>query len=138
MVHYEKHAAGVESAAPRSLPVPVCNVSTLCVAAITTLVSAALVGIAFSTDNWTHISVDRIQLGERLAQLNIADEEFQSDYRYFDRVQGSCTTKGTHSLAAIERSGSPIVINIFSILIQESSACASHTARPSRRMPACT
>ena len=59
----------------------VCSVFSLCMAAVATLVSVALVGIAFSTDNWLHITVDRSRL-EPLAQKDeFMRESMQTDTR---------------------------------------------------------
>lgn len=44
-----------------------CSAVTLCFASIFSLVSAALLAIAFSTDNWQVISVDRAEL--KVSQL---------------------------------------------------------------------
>ena len=66
---------------------------SLCVAAIATLVSVAFVGIAFSTDNWLNISVDRDNIQE-FAHTTEGNENLmwklrmKSDIRYFDRVRG--------------------------------------------------
>ena len=42
-----------------------------------------------STDNWTHVSVERAELAERRQELEIEDGIFERDYRFFDRVQGT-------------------------------------------------
>ena len=68
-----------------------CSVITLCVATITCLISVAFMGIAFSTDNWLHISVDRGRLlsSDRiLSRTNINEDTLKNDPKYFDRVQG--------------------------------------------------
>ena len=44
-----------------------CSAVTLCFASIFSLVSAALLAIAFSTDNWKVIAVDRANLRVRKA-----------------------------------------------------------------------
>ena len=56
-----------------------CSVVTLCVASVCALTSVALVGIAFSTDNWVHISVNRFAIR---SSGNNASSEF------YDRVKG--------------------------------------------------
>ncbi|XP_040564506.1 uncharacterized protein [Lepeophtheirus salmonis] len=63
-----------------------CSVYGLSGAAVSSLVGIALVGIAFSTDNWQHIGVNR----SYLSALNISEinENIHSDLRYFDRVRG--------------------------------------------------
>ena len=64
-------------------------VNTLCIAAMSTLIGLSLVGIGFSTDNWKHISVNRIGV---LTLLNASklenNQDFFFDHRYFDRVEG--------------------------------------------------
>jgi hypothetical protein len=67
---------------------PTHSVVTLCVATIIALFSVAFVGVAFSTDNWTHVSVDRRHIAEKSAEFGIGDDTFETDFRYFDRVQG--------------------------------------------------
>lgn len=67
---------------------PECSVVTLCVATITALTAVAFVGIAFSTDNWTHVSVDRAELVDQRLELEIEGGDLERDYRFFDRVQG--------------------------------------------------
>ena len=70
------------------------GVVTLCVAAIATLLALGFVGVSFATDNWKHISVNRIKLekivksNETLKNDTKLDSEFAQDYRYFDRVEG--------------------------------------------------
>merc|ERR1712029_61362 len=64
-------------------------VNTLCIAAMSTLIGLSLVGIGFSTDNWKHISVDRIGVLTTLNASNLeTDQDFFFDHRYFDRVEG--------------------------------------------------
>ena len=46
-----------------------CSAVTLCFASIFSLVSAALLAIAFSTDNWQVISVRRAELRVRKKQI---------------------------------------------------------------------
>ena len=70
-----------------------CSVFSLCVAAIATLVSVAFVGIAFSTDNWLNITVDRENI-QQYAETTTGNKNLmwklrlKSDIRYFDRVRG--------------------------------------------------
>ena len=45
----------------------------------------------FSTDNWTHVSVDRAELVKQQLELEIEDGILERDYRFFDRVQGKNT-----------------------------------------------
>ena len=64
-------------------------VNTLCIAAMSTLIGLSLTGIGFATDNWKHISVNRIGVLTKLNTTNInTNEEFFNDQRYFDRVEG--------------------------------------------------
>lgn len=67
-----------------------CGVVSLCTAAITALVSVAFVGIAFSTDNWLHVSVDRVRIYENAVSHNDSamEQRLDEDFRYFDRVRG--------------------------------------------------
>ena len=66
------------------------GVVTLCVAAIATLLALGFTGVAFATDNWKHIAVNRNKLAEIVKEKNDTklDKEFTHDYRYFDRVEG--------------------------------------------------
>jgi len=67
-----------------------CSAVTLCFASIFSLFSAALLAIAFSTDNWEVITVQRKELGEAL-QDNPNDEilsKFNSSPLYFTRSRG--------------------------------------------------
>lgn len=68
-----------------------CSVCSLCVAAVATLLSVAFVGIAFSTDNWLHVTVDRARLEDYARSSMGTDamkEALTTDTRYFDRVRG--------------------------------------------------
>ena len=49
-----------------------CSAVTLCFAAICAVVSAALLAIAFSTDNWQVISVERAKLNVSRYYLHIS------------------------------------------------------------------
>ena len=70
------------------------GVATLCMAAIVTVLAFAMTGVAFATDNWRHISVNRAYLqrlmvkegGKDLTEKN--KEDLAQDFRYFDRVEG--------------------------------------------------
>jgi len=68
-----------------------CSVFSLCLAAVATMMSVAFVGIAFSTDNWLHVTVDRPRL-EDYARSSMGTEAMRealkTDTRYFDRVRG--------------------------------------------------
>ena len=56
-----------------------CGVATLCAGAIFSLLSVAFMGIAFATNNWVHISVNRNELLQSIEAENDtkAIEEFQ-------------------------------------------------------------
>ena len=60
----------------------VCSVFSLCTAAVATLVSVALVGIAFSTDNWLHITVDRTRLEPYAKSDELMREGMKTDTRW--------------------------------------------------------
>ncbi len=66
------------------------GVITLCLAAITTLLSLGFVGVSFATDNWKHISVNRAQLNLLVEEKNdtTLSHDYAHDFRYFDRVEG--------------------------------------------------
>ncbi len=66
-----------------------CSVYTLSLGSICALTSAALVGIAFSTDNWRHISVDRDDIQRQTGPNDVLNVSWalKEDHRYFDRVQ---------------------------------------------------
>ena len=68
------------------------GVASLCMAAIVTLMAFAMTGIAFSTDNWKHISVNRGLLQKIMSQeTNFTEkdrDDLAQDFRYFDRVEG--------------------------------------------------
>ncbi len=55
---------------------------------VAALASAAAVTLAFATDNWAHVSVDRrwIETQYAVSDQNIT-YALQTDARYFDRVQ---------------------------------------------------
>ena len=62
-----------------------CGVATLCAGAIFSLLSMAFLGIAFATNNWVHISVNRNELLEIIEAENDtkAREEFQTGITIF-------------------------------------------------------
>jgi len=67
-----------------------CSAVTLCFASIFSLVSAALLAIAFSTDNWQVISVRRAEL-RQAAQDNRNEDilsQFDNSPLYFTRTRG--------------------------------------------------
>jgi len=67
-----------------------CSAVTLCFAAICAVVSAALLAIAFSTDNWQVISVDREKIRDALDSNPNLDilEKLESSPLYFTRYRG--------------------------------------------------
>ncbi len=84
-------ASSSSSPAPRRLrtsPLP-CGAYTLSLGAVSAMASVAAVVLAFSTDNWTHVSVDRAAATREAAGrgLNLTEEALRRDHRYFDRVQ---------------------------------------------------
>lgn len=61
-----------------------CSTIVLCLASVCALTSVAFMALAFSTDNWQHISVDReiiVRNVDNTSTLN-------TDFRFFDRVKG--------------------------------------------------
>ena len=62
-----------------------CSSYTLSFAAASALLSSCLFIIAFATDNWRHISVDREAIADIEDELLV--EALKADHRYFDRVQ---------------------------------------------------
>ncbi|XP_043215084.1 uncharacterized protein LOC122378278 isoform X2 [Amphibalanus amphitrite] len=71
----------------------VCSAITLSLATVAGVISVALLGIAFGTDNWMYIRVDRKQIQEDIASgagsLSEADQErFESSGLFRSRTQG--------------------------------------------------
>jgi len=64
-----------------------CSAVTLCFASIFSLVSAALLAIAFSTDNWQNISVRRENL-QSLEDNPLYANDFNTSPLYFGRTRG--------------------------------------------------
>lgn len=60
-----------------------CSAVTLCFAAICAVVSAALLAIAFSTDNWQVISVDREKIKVSISTTNNTNDDIQRDMAKF-------------------------------------------------------
>ena len=78
-----------------------CSAVTLCFAAICAVVSAALLAIAFSTDNWQVISVDREKIKVSIRFLNAIDLDTQG---YMNNMQQrvKLVAEGTyHSICAV-------------------------------------
>lgn len=72
-----------------------CSAVTLSLATIATIIATALIAIAFSTDNWLYIDVNRanvkqaIDSASRKAQQDPAMlEQYNSKYYYFTRTKG--------------------------------------------------
>merc|ERR1712165_301169 len=66
-----------------------CSAVTLAFATIFSLVAAALLAIAFSTDNWVTIKVDREELKTQLLQAGkISADDFNQSPLYFTRTRG--------------------------------------------------
>ncbi|XP_037093902.1 voltage-dependent calcium channel gamma-5 subunit-like isoform X1 [Pollicipes pollicipes] len=70
-----------------------CSAITLSLATVAGVVAVTLLGIAFGTDNWVYIRVDRKQIQEDMASgvgtLSAADQErFESEAIYRSRTQG--------------------------------------------------
>ena len=58
-----------------------CSAVTLCFASIFSLAAAALLAIAFSTDNWQTISVNKQYNAAEVAPENVA-KDLVSDYNF--------------------------------------------------------
>ena len=65
-----------------------CSAVTLCFASIFSLAAAALLAIAFSTDNWQTISVNKQYNAAEVAPENVA-KDLVSDY---DIMASNCLT----------------------------------------------
>jgi len=67
-----------------------CSAVTLCFASIFSLVSAALLAIAFSTDNWRVITINRDALQEAARQANDQDilSKFDTSPLFWTRTRG--------------------------------------------------
>jgi len=69
-----------------------CSAVSLSIATILSVTGVACLAIAFSTDNWTELRVNRNLTRERLlSESNESNElpaEFETDYRYFSRDEG--------------------------------------------------
>lgn len=67
-----------------------CSAVTLCFASIFSLVSAALLAIAFSTDNWKVIAVDRAQLRSQAEDRGVDRilQEIDLSPLYYTRTRG--------------------------------------------------
>ncbi|KAK8395933.1 hypothetical protein O3P69_005807 [Scylla paramamosain] len=65
-----------------------CSAITLSLATICAVVSVALLAIAFGTDNWQYINVNRIAIEGSLSVSNISPQEFDESGLYRVRTKG--------------------------------------------------
>lgn len=70
-----------------------CSAVSLSIATIFSVTGVACLAIAFSTDNWNEIRVNRNLTRERLLSESNSESgelpiEFDTDYRYFSRDEG--------------------------------------------------
>ncbi|XP_042214558.1 LOW QUALITY PROTEIN: uncharacterized protein LOC121861078 [Homarus americanus] len=65
-----------------------CSAITLSLATICAVVSVALLAIAFGTDNWQYINVDRIDIEKSLSLSDITPQEFEDSGFYRTRTKG--------------------------------------------------
>ena len=70
-----------------------CSAVSLSIATILSVTGVACLAIAFSTDNWSEIRVNRNLTRERLLSESNSDPaelptEFDTDFRYFSRDEG--------------------------------------------------
>lgn len=70
-----------------------CSAVSLSIATILSVTGVACLAIAFSTDNWSEIRVNRNLTRERLISESNSDPaelptEFDTDFRYFSRDEG--------------------------------------------------
>ncbi|XP_015791069.1 transmembrane protein 178A [Tetranychus urticae] len=65
-----------------------CSAVSLSIATIISVIAVACLAIAFSTDNWYEIRINRNLTKERLTELNQLTDEFETDLRYFSRDEG--------------------------------------------------
>lgn len=65
-----------------------CSAVSLSIATIISVMCVACLAIAFSTDNWHEIRVDRNKTQLRLASSGELPAEFETDLRYFSRDEG--------------------------------------------------
>ncbi|XP_074598578.1 claudin domain-containing protein 1 [Brevipalpus obovatus] len=63
-----------------------CSAVTLSIATIISVIAVACLSIAFSTDNWYEIRINRNVTKERIS--NDKYDEFETDLRYFSRDEG--------------------------------------------------
>lgn len=79
---------GVNADADATMP---CSAVTLSLATISAVIAAALLSIAFSTDNWQYIEVKRAQIQQYAAKRGGQEsllENMNSKYYYFTRTKG--------------------------------------------------
>ncbi|XP_063599564.1 uncharacterized protein LOC134775884 [Penaeus indicus] len=65
-----------------------CSAITLSLATICAVVSVALLAIAFGTDNWQYIKVDRIKIEKTLSRSDISPTDFENSGFYRTRTKG--------------------------------------------------
>lgn len=65
-----------------------CSAVTLSIATIISVIAVACLAIAFSTDNWYEIRINRNLTKERLTAENQLSDDFDTDIRYFSRDEG--------------------------------------------------
>ncbi|KAK7067700.1 hypothetical protein SK128_014327 [Halocaridina rubra] len=65
-----------------------CSAITLSLATICAVVSVALLAIAFGTDSWQYIKVNRLNIERSLARSDISPAEFDDSGFYRTRTKG--------------------------------------------------
>ncbi|XP_076336132.1 claudin domain-containing protein 1-like isoform X2 [Tachypleus tridentatus] len=65
-----------------------CSAISLSIGTIVALVAVACLAIAFGTDNWYEIRVNRTSIRRKLDGNEEATNEFEEDIRYFNRDEG--------------------------------------------------
>lgn len=65
-----------------------CSAITLSLATICAVVSVALLAIAFGTDNWQFIKVNRIKIEQQISESSITPDEFRSGGLFYTRTKG--------------------------------------------------
>ena len=100
-----------------------CSTFALCAAAVATLTSVAFMSVAFSTDNWRHISVDRTRLDFVLVlesntssgAMSLASSNNSlmnsDDFRLYDRIQGIFRLCFPHELKPPMVAGQRLYLN---------------------------
>ncbi|XP_018008431.1 uncharacterized protein LOC108666125 isoform X2 [Hyalella azteca] len=65
-----------------------CSAITLSLATICAVVSVALLAIAFGTDNWQYIKVNRVEIEKQLVGSSITPDNFLNVGLYYTRTKG--------------------------------------------------